>query len=110
VAAACTETNTPTEVPAFVAPTPEPTPIPQPASMSGLVLSYGGDVAIPGATVECQGKSTTALNTGAYGLSSLMSGTTWVTVRWRDAREDTTQTFAVQLKPGPNHVDLRAGP
>ena len=105
---ACNDTVTPTEVPAYVAPTPAPTPIPQPASMSGFVLEYYGGPS-EGATVECQGKSTTTVSGGAYDLTGLMSGTSTVTVRWKEEGTDTIQNFEVLLKPGPNQIDLRTG-
>lgn len=107
--AGCTEKTTPTEVPAYVAPTPLPTPLPQPASMAGIVRYWGGAPNV-GATVECQGKSTISLDKGAYEISGLMSGATTVSARWQEAGTPTTQDFTVLLKPGPNPVDLTTGP
>ena len=71
-----------------------------------LTWLYGGG-SIAGATVTCQGKSTTSSNDGAYSLTGLMSGKATVTVYWPSLDY---QEFAVELKPGPNTADLKVGP
>ena len=103
---ACSETRTPTEPAAFVAPTPAPTPVPQAASMSGKVTwTYGDGGGIAGAPVSCQGRSTTTSSDGTYNLTGLMSGRTTVTVTM-NYPPITPVEFFVELKPGSNTVDL----
>ena len=105
-AVACTDVTTPSEPAAFVAPTPAPTVAAgQPASLAGSVRSYGP--LEPGATVECQGKSTTAAGDGTFTLPGLFSGSTKVTVAYSHrtssgALYSDYENFAVLLQPGAN--------
>jgi hypothetical protein len=69
--------------------------------MSGTVTTYGPPPA--GAIVECQGRSTTTSSSGAYNLTGLISGKTTVTVHWPQI---IAEDFSIELKPGPNTVDL----
>ena len=69
--------------------------------MSGTVTTYGPPPA--GAIVECQGRSTTTSSSGAYSLTGLMSSKTTVTVHWPPIG---ALDFSIELKPGPNSVDL----
>lgn len=71
--------------------------------MSGTVTTYGSPPA--GATVECQGRSTTTSSSGAYSLTRLFSGMTTVRVTV-NGPPSVSDDYPIELKPGPNTVDL----